>query len=338
MGKVVVHYFSGTGNTAHAVDLLAAALKAKKHAVTLKGMDASPVPTTGAVELHVVAFPTYAWYPPALVLRYCRRLPRVAAGTVRAAVFTTYGGNPVGAADRAAAILRRRGYDVFLVGGALYPDNWTQFVNPPDEARCKELRKQGDAMTKEFGKALVEGTPGRVGAPGPAPWAGVVGRLFLLFGRRVLGKFFFADSTCIGCAKCARSCPVACITMRGKGAAARPRWGLSCIDCCRCINVCPTRSLQVSLSRIVVAGLAHVAALAALVATFHPLAALFPSVHWTLVLAGALVAGTVVLLALTVWVLNPLVGLVGKVPGLRRLGETALTRRFNRYWYPGFKP
>ena len=138
--QAAIHFFSGTGNTARAVGIVAARLEAAGWEVARRAIAGGAAPPAGIPDLTVVAFPIWAWAPPHFVVEYVRRLPK--AQGARAAVLATCGGfgaQGVGETERA---LRRRGYAVVASGEAVYPDTFLLAVNPPTGTRRKLKKKQ----------------------------------------------------------------------------------------------------------------------------------------------------------------------------------------------------
>ncbi len=242
--KAVIHFFSGTGNTARAAGIVAAQLEAAGYEVARCAIAGGTEPPADVPDLTVVAFPIWAWAPPHFVLEYVRRLPKGQGAS--AAVLATCGGfgaQGVGEMERA---LRRRGYRVVCSGEAVYPDNWLLAVNPPAGTELEEALAEGDRELSMFANIDRGGKPLRFRCGwGHVLWSWPIARLFRLCGRRFLGKFFIADSRCTSCGLCAASCPVRAIQM--EGAPETPRWGANCAGCYRCINLCPAQAIQISV-------------------------------------------------------------------------------------------
>lgn len=336
--KLAIHYFSATGNTSRAMELIKERFENAGNQVAVYRIERElPVVSTPS-DITLVAFPILAWSAPTFVHRYLRKLPKVKGA--KAAVFATFGGGPGFALARVARILKSKGYDVFLTGGALYPDNWTQMMNPPEPEKAKTMIAEGDLAVEKFVKALVEEKQEQFPVGLIFGLLSVlVSVLFRFNGRRFLGKAFTADSSCNGCGLCARTCPVGTITMKG-GTLKRPHWNYSCADCGRCINICPKSAIQTSVARLVINGIFVVATVTIGIMSFSwikqfiagslsPLLSLMVS---SVGMAGIILIG----FWLVFQVMDRILFQLEKTSLGRRFFSRSHTNAFRRYRAPGF--
>ncbi len=342
-----VVYFSATGNTERAVAILVDELRGRGHRVETVRLNRDTEPLAGAPDRLLVAFPTVSWVPPVLVQRFVRRLPsgkRADGSRTRAAVFTADGGGCLQAPAQMRRMLERRGYEVFLSGRGSYPDNWLQFVPGPGEERKKKMIAAGEEMTRDFARRLIAEEPFRYRvAFVHQAWSRLVGSLFSLFGRRFMGKMFFADGDCSSCRLCAKSCPVGAIVMADRKRA-KPFWKANCESCNRCINICPEQAIVSSSARIVVLvaaiGGAVVLSLRLYRAWLQPWLAQAVPDHLFGLANALLVTGVVV--AAHFLAIGPLdrflLRYVQRIPGLDRLFAFGFNKNFRRYTMTGFKP
>lgn len=143
-------------------------------------------------------------------------------------------------------------------------------------------------------------------------------------GRRALGKMYAADERCTSCGWCERACPARTIVLRGwNGSRRLPRWGWRCEACQRCINGCPEDAIQVPGLRIAAL---IVAALPWGLLVVRSIPRLSVTGSWIL----AWLVGAVLLPSLVDLVLR----LLERVPGIRRLAQLGHTRKFRRYRGP----
>ena len=335
-----LYFFSGTGNTEASVRKIAEALEKEGCEVRTRYISRNALPFPNEPDRVILAYPTYAWRPPALVSRFIARLPRV-KGTA-AAVFTADGGGSYGSVDVAEKLLKKRGYRTILKGSAHYPENWVQMTPPPEgELRSRGV-ESGLAETGEFIRALRTGTTLTRERSGIDGLLNFVGILFGAFGRHFLGKLFIADEDCTSCGLCARTCPAGVIRL-GTEPGARPRWTWGCESCNRCMNLCPTRAINTSAFRGI--GLIALTSLSAAlgfqvyggVSAYlkdilpFPAAALLDPIAGTLIMIAATVLART---ALDAGVLLPL----QRTPLLRRLARRSFTKKFPRYSFEGYRP
>jgi Pyruvate/2-oxoacid:ferredoxin oxidoreductase delta subunit len=352
MGKAVIMYMTGTGNTARAAGLIEEELERAGWAVAASEIrrDAEPAAEAAVqgADLFVLCFPVLGFGMPALVRS---RLGRLRGAGRRAAVFATWGGEGTAALWQARWFLRLRGYRVAASGGASYPFQWTQVFSPQSGEEATAAIKTGDAETKAFAKALASGTSG-----GTASASGRLARalglilglpvswLYRSIGRHGLGAMYAADERCRACQTCVRGCPAGAMTIAGQGTARRPRWRASCQGCNRCINLCPRAAIQVSPLRAVVhLALNTVLIVGVVVGLNH--AASAAAAAWALPAAIRVPAYVIVFIALTVILsrvqftgLEPVLFALESAPPIRGLIGKSWTARFPRYRAPGFRP
>jgi ferredoxin len=345
--RYALYSFSATGNTERAAGIVEKALiqagRAVERRPIVKGTRIAGGTLPGNL---IVAFPVLAFSPPAFVKAFLRDLPpgrRADGERIQAAVLAVDGGGPMGAPWRAAAILRRRGYDPALVGSASYPENWAQFFEPlgPDDSLAMTAR--GDAAAAAFAGALVAGDPAASPSPEKPPFlSGIVPFLFGSVGRRFLGKLFIADGACDACGLCARTCPAGTILMRGRGKG-RPYWKSDCENCNRCINVCPRGAIVTSIGRSIALMGAVIALAWAGIAAYIALGA--PLIYSSFAgpaaaaLGAAIIAIVVVASHILALVLDRiLLSRVERLPGFRRFFRWSFNKGKRRYRAEGFVP
>jgi ferredoxin len=330
-----IHFFSGTGNTERAVRRMAEKLTASGHEASVSRIVDGKKPEVVPGTTLVIAFPVYSWTVPALVRRFIRMLPQGKGSP--AVLFCTFGGNPLQAPAYLSRMMRRRGYGVTATGGARYPDNWTEMLPPMAGEEAEKALSAGDAATEAFAEALARGESPRFrDAGGNGFWSWLVGELFVLVGRRVLGKLFAADSSCNGCSLCARSCPAGAIRMRG-GQRKRPTWNFSCENCCRCINICPRRSIQTSLTKITALGIVAVVVVIFTVSGFLLFGKAVPAGYFPLSVVLAVILAHAVVFAVQYLAVEPALFALQEGEKHRKILDWTFTRDFPRYVAPGWK-
>jgi ferredoxin len=349
MKRLRICYFSATGNTKRAIEVIRGSCVSAGIEVEALGLfdpTALPIPADGGTET-LIAFPALGFGAPNMVQKRLRSLPEGGGAVVRALIVCgaehkggrIIRGWPGQALEQVEHIFNRRGYRVASTTYISYPSNWVQVSDPPSGAKRDELLAAGDAEARKLAAAAIAGESElyRCGAFNRL-WSSAVNFLFRNLGRRFLGKCFAADESCTGCGLCARSCPARAIAMRNGG----PTWKASCENCNRCINTCPVAAIQLSgFKAVLYLGLSLAALAAAIAAGGGFLASIFPDMGRTpsagLILAFVL-ALTPPIVALILGPIDALVGLAGRIRPVGRLLSRGYTSRFGRYKEPGFRP
>jgi Pyruvate/2-oxoacid:ferredoxin oxidoreductase delta subunit len=344
MSDATIHYFTGTGNTARAADLIDGELRNAGFEVSQHFISRGSFATAPPADLHVFAFPIYATGVPQIVVDYLKQVPR--ADGARAAVVATMGdvieprkdparkplhvpGYEGHALLEAAGIITRRGYEVFLTDVFSYPLNWTQAVSAPKPEVAAILFAKGDSEAAAAGRRIAAGERsirhfGRLNALWTVPFE----LLFRIFGRRGMAKLYVADEKCNRCGLCVSQCPARAVKL----ARGRPRWGYNCESCQRCINICPSRAIQTSWPRLIAEAALTLVPVPFLIWRLgsHPWVPVRPVALEVLFWIGTYAAAT--------WLLDILLFGLELAPGVRRAFQWNLTRNFRRYVEPHFRP
>jgi NAD-dependent dihydropyrimidine dehydrogenase PreA subunit len=350
MKRLRILYFSATGNTKRAVEVMrqqvsSQGIDTEVYELTDPSISALPSPAPGTETL--IAFPALGFGAPHLVLNRARHLPE-GLGTA-ASVLAVCGaemkgglalrGWPGSGPEQVERILGRKGYEVASTSYVSYPSNWTQVSDPPSGEARSRLLDAGDAETREFAAAAIAGGKGLYRcSPANRIWTAPVNFLFRAIGRRALGKLYAADPTCTSCGLCARSCPARSISMRN----GLPAWRLSCEDCNRCINLCPAASIQVSAAKLFLYSALFVAGYAvAIAAGVSVIERALPGIGGparALAILAILIAATPPLVALIAGPADALVRRASRIPRIGRIFSWGYTAGFGRYKEPGFRP
>ncbi|HPS12269.1 MAG TPA: EFR1 family ferrodoxin [Prolixibacteraceae bacterium] len=345
MKTFIIHYFSGTGNTAHAVKMVTDRLREQDFEVKLIPINKNVKPPETTPDFHLIAFPVLSWAAPVLVKKYLSEMKTkaktpVAILAINGAIISGgkmekgYTGQ---ALEEVETMLKRRGFDVFLTGNASFPDNWTQFTNPCAPDAIRAIFQEGELEVRSFTEKFLSGEKElyRCGLRNII-WSGIIAYLFDYVGRRVLGKFYIADQNCTGCGICVKSCPVGAIKM-GKW---KPWWRTTCEDCNRCINICPEKAIQVSLPLFIFQIAIN---LGLTIGAITAILDFFPRMigDKMALISLEVLAITVAVISL-IWVtlvpLDAFFRLLMKLPGVRRFMCRSFTSGFRRYTAPGFNP
>lgn len=250
-------FSSGTGNTFRAARWLAELARSRGVEATLAEAEGiSPrdlAPDPGA--LLGLLHPTHGFTAPWNNLRFALRLPRGRGAP--AFVLVTRGGTKAGpvflpgmegtAAWIVALVLLLKGYRVRGVTGLDMPSNWISlhpgFSRPAAEAILARARPRAERFLEELlaGKRRYRGfLPLLLGL-----LLLQVSFMYVVMGRFMLAKLFFADERCTSCGACAERCPNRAIRMWAlAGGERRPYWTYLCAGCMRCMGFCPAAAVE----------------------------------------------------------------------------------------------
>lgn len=334
-------YYSATGNTEHAVDLVRRGIEAAGGSVDVRKVRrGTRFPETAAYDALIVAFPVLSFAPPAFIGGVLKSLPQGLKGNgsrTKAYVLAVDGGGGRSAAAMASRLLDSRGYEVVSSARATYPENWVEFVQPSVSALSADGAAAGDGSVERFTREVLSGKAGDPGANRRVSMLdGTIRMFFSSVGRRFFGKLFYADGDCNACGLCVRRCPAGTILLKD-GPHAKPFWKSDCESCNACMNLCPKQAINTSIGRIILLALLVIAlAGIGIWAYVGPIKA---AVGWNLpAMAGALLDITAVLLTVIlahVIAIGPvdrfLLRFVQRIPGLRRFFAWTFTKHWRRY-------
>lgn len=236
--RILISYFTGTGNTERLSLLLAKRLEELGCAVDISkiGKDFTPVLSYDAL---VIAYPVHAFNSPRPVLDFARKLPDAQIPLYIMQV----SGEPLSLNKSAvlslARILRRKGYGI--KGYFWYIMPYNIIFRHPDGMASRMLRT-ADSRINGDARIIFSLSEHR--------WkVGIIARIVssalkvehpaALF----IGRGFSVGDSCIGCGLCARVCPIGNIKME-KG---RPVFGNDCTICMGCSFNCPEDAIRTGI-------------------------------------------------------------------------------------------
>ena len=233
----MIVYFTGTGNSRRAAQLLAARLEDTLADSVSAIRDKQPL-ALASEKPWVFVSPTYGW-----------QLPRVFAQLIRDSSFSgsrdayfvmTCGSGVGGAEKHLRALCAQKGLTFRGLLPLVMPENYVAMFPVPDDRAASVIRKKADRRLEQAVPAMLAGEslPAVKGGPAGKVLSGPVNAVFYRFFIR--DKAFFTTSACTGCGKCSRACPVGNITLTD----GRPVWNGRCIHCMACICGCPAEAVE----------------------------------------------------------------------------------------------
>ena len=252
--KVLVLYFSGTGNTHFVARAVAERLAGLADRVDLFSIEQLPPTRVAEYDVLIAGFPVYALESPPLFQAYLAALPR--AEGRGALVFCTAGGVGWGAARRNLDRLAALGYvplgqDTIPMPGtdglAMLPKDsrLARRVCVKDYRHSRQVERlvrRAETVLREvaggrsFEELRMKGVPRLVGLGLARP----MGWLYD-FLARLARRSFWVDGRCNQCGLCAQICQHGNVACGSAGVT----FGDNCELCLRCVHLCPQEAIQI---------------------------------------------------------------------------------------------
>ena len=232
----MVLYFTGTGNSRYAAELLGHRLNDTVRDCTPL-MQGGTTPRFHSVTPWVFVCPTYAWQIPHIFADFLTRCHF--SGSRQAYFVMTCGGEIHNAPETNRKLCTRLGLEYMGTAELVMPENYIAMFNAPDVEKAKKIVA---AAGPDIAKAVLaikhgEKLPSKSGL-GASFESGLVNDIF--YAAFVKANAFRADQTCTGCGKCKKFCPLNNITLKNK----KPVWGKHCTHCMACICYCPAEAIE----------------------------------------------------------------------------------------------
>ncbi len=243
--RIGIVYFSGTGGTETAARSFAEQAQAKGLVVGLEELGRSTgtsarktlLESSAEWDCLLLLFPVYATNAPAPVYEWIRSWSP-AAGQ-RIAVLSVSGGGEVwpntGCRAECCRQLEKKGFRVVYEAMLCMPCNW---LVPTHDHVAMHLLAALPRKTERILSRILSGSIRRTDHR-----KGFLVRQLAKYeqsGSRSFARKLRVDTTCNGCARCARDCPTGNIAMHN----GRPQFANECLMCFKCVYNCPVRALQ----------------------------------------------------------------------------------------------
>ncbi len=230
--KTMIYYFSATGNSKHAAEVIAE--KTGDTAVDIVSALRDGIPENKSDKTGFV-FPVYFWGLPEIVKRFAS-LPEVKKSLGKYVYCVITCGASTGTADKMLekALGRKTDYSFSLK----MPDNYVVMYDPCEKEKAKKYLRHADKELEIICKDIADSVCKKSGASGGELNSFFVSKLYNPFRKT---KKFFADDKCTSCGLCEKICPEGAIVIEN----GRPKWiKKKCQHCTACINRCPAKAIQ----------------------------------------------------------------------------------------------
>ena len=246
--KVLIIYFSGTGNTRKVAEKYAESFHELGHDAELVSVDGLPRNKdlteeflTKLTNADIVGFgyPVHAFNAPSVMLKLAKFLPKQ-PGTKRAFIFNT-SGEPLKlnniSSIKLAHMLKRRRYNVFSEYHYCMPYN---IIFRHTDTMAYQMWHTAEQLIPLDVKEIVAGTPHTLKRVACGAFVAWVMRCEH-WGVKLNGKQYKVLKNCVHCQKCITVCPTNNISVKRNG---QLKFGGNCLMCMRCAQLCPKDAIK----------------------------------------------------------------------------------------------
>ncbi|MHB8894367.1 MAG: EFR1 family ferrodoxin [Candidatus Geothermincolia bacterium] len=240
--RLLILYYSGTGNTKFACDVAGIVMEGAGHEVTTTTYAKSKELELAGFDAYCFASPVYEWAPARNVEQFLGSMERLDGKC--AFLLTTSAGAKGQATSLFAYMVGRKGLRILGDYNLTCPDSWggtrrqsyKKDADTPTVSSVRELASFTERMLDSITRFIdgdIASTPGYTVRHTGLYWASRLSRL-APSARVKMGKKKVDVSSCTKCRVCEQNCPVSAITL-----CPYPEFNVKCIACWRCINTCP---------------------------------------------------------------------------------------------------
>jgi len=243
--KILICYFSGTGNTKKIALLYGSALEANGAKIDYMTL---PLSTEKIAETDFsvydkigIGYPIHAFNAPAPVLKFCKSLPK--SQTPKDVFVFKTSGEPVRMSDvssiKTARILKRRNYILTNEYQYVMPYN---IIFRHSDAMAYRMWDTAQKVAPIDCKEILSGKPNK---PAPVFLGGIIAWILRIehWGAKFNGKHYKTREDCTKCGKCVKDCPAGNIKLED----GKIKFGKDCLMCMRCAFACPKDAIKIGL-------------------------------------------------------------------------------------------
>jgi len=258
--KLVVYYFSGTGNSENVAFWLSDIAKEKGMETTLLNIariDRLSIKAPDPEALVVFVSPIHGFNYPPVMMHFIMRFPK---GKNKVLLMNTRAGMLIGkwitpgltgvAFYLSALILKLKGYSIKSMFPVDLPSNWISVHPGLNERTVKYLHERNQEKVYRFARKVFSGDSDFRGVYEiiQDTLVAPISLGYYFMGRFLFAKSYFASADCNNCDLCIKGCPVKAI----KKVDNRPFWTFNCESCMRCMSNCPKRAIETGHGYILV--------------------------------------------------------------------------------------
>jgi Pyruvate/2-oxoacid:ferredoxin oxidoreductase delta subunit len=255
--RLIIYYFSGTGNAKNAAQWIIDKAKEKGLKTQLINIDRfESIENPELSEKTIVGFcsPTHGFNLPPIMLKFIVKFPKIQ--NADAFILNTRAGMKLnklflpGLSGLAqifpAIILRLKGFKIVGMQPLDLPSNWILLHPGLKEEVIYSIYSRCNKIVNNFTEKILYGKrkyKALLSLPIDIAIAPIAIAYYFV-GRFFIAKTLIATDDCDSCKLCVKKCPVESIIMVNN----RPFWRYNCESCMRCVNICPKRAIETAHS------------------------------------------------------------------------------------------
>lgn len=237
----MILYFTGSGNSKYAADVLARSLSDETLSLN------TVIKENGAAVFQsekpfLVVTPIYAWRIPEVVAELLRRA--VFQGNTQLYFVATMGSISGNASFYCEKLCHQIHMVYMGTGTVIMPANFVYASVMPTKDEAAEIIAKALPVIEGYGEKIKQGERIRRYKKDlallPMLRSGLINPMFRRF--MVSSKSFVVSDACIGCGLCAQVCPMNNVIMRE----GRPLFSDACVNCYACIHRCPAAAIDIA--------------------------------------------------------------------------------------------
>ncbi len=250
--KLIIYYFSGTGN-AKQIALWLSQFAIKKDidckTFNIAKTDINKIDLLNSNTLIIIISPIHGFNYPQITLKFITPFPK---GKNNIVLMNTRAGMKIGgyvtpgltgvAFMLSSFLLKRKGYKILGQIPFDMPSNWISIHPALNEKTVKFLHEKNYDRVEKHSNKIFSGKSDFHSYRDLVPdiLISPVSIGYYLAGRYAFAKSFYASADCDNCGLCVKQCPVNAIKISND----RPYWTFNCESCMKCMNRCPKKAIE----------------------------------------------------------------------------------------------
>ncbi len=237
MGKIMILYFSGTGNSRYTAQVIQREIKDELVSIN------DYLKKNSKISLHsndpfVFVAPTYAWRLPKVVEDFIRKTEFT--GSRKAYFLLTCGTHTHNAVHYADKLCSEKNFEFMGFSSIVMPENYIAMFEVPEKAQADAIIESSLPKIKALAVKIKNKQPFEPEKINLSDK--MISRLInpVFYKTCVSAKGFYTTAACTGCRKCEVICPLNNIHLSEN----KPVWGKSCTHCMACICACPAQAIE----------------------------------------------------------------------------------------------